>query len=49
MNPKDNLIDLILILLTAGTSDNNGHMHGLIDQRSRAELERLILKLEAQK
>ena len=40
------LADLIVILLQAGTSDQAGHSHGLIDQRSRQELERLLAKIE---
>jgi len=42
----DSLVDLINILLRAGTCNSTGHMHGLLDQRSRIALETLLSKLE---
>ena len=41
------LIEIVLILLTAGTNDNAGHVHGSIDQRSRLALEGILRRLEA--
>jgi len=45
---NDYLIELAMILLTAGTGDNRGHMHGAIDQHSRATLENLVARLETE-
>lgn len=42
----DVLIEIVLILLTAGTNATAGHVHGSLDQRSRLALEGILRRLE---